>query len=81
MSYKSYISSIDKTKLKTLNKSSSVLYEEILEEDLKEVFDGWSTEELTNDLLILFRLIFQSGYVCGKINRKQKNNETNNYNP
>lgn len=72
MSYKSYISSIDKTKLKTLNKSSSVLYEEILEEDLKEVFGGWSTEELTNDLLILFRLIFQSGYVCGKINRKRE---------
>lgn len=72
MSYKNYISSIDKTKLKTLNKSSSVLYEEILEEDLKEVFGGWSTEELTNDLLILFRLIFQSGYVCGKINRKRE---------
>lgn len=72
MKFKDYKANIAKNRLNFLNKSSSKIYDEVLGEDLKQIFSEWSTEDSVNNILNLFKLSFQAGYILGKINRKQK---------
>jgi hypothetical protein len=72
MKFKDCKAAISKRKLNSLNKSSSKIYDEVLGEDLKVIFSEWGTEDFTNNILNLFELSFQAGYVLGKTNRKQK---------
>lgn len=71
MNYETITQKFTEKQLETFDKESSKIYEDIFGTEMRNIFEGYSTKEETEELLEFIKASFQAGFICGKSSKKQ----------